>query len=193
MIVNDTKTVQLLEVVEFGVKYKKGTNWLPLLLASLALAGYMLDRILPIRVTDRYFMISPESSTYISGYLFAGFNFEKPFYLYLPLMLGVRQLSRFVSMGHLGTLLFVNCICGDILGQYLVNQRVKEYEIWTNERLCFGEGNLLSIMYAFWAYIGLKDAFTHLKSRLFLKTVKGKGVVRRGLPFGYLCLFYSAL
>lgn len=48
-------------------------------------------------------------------------------------------------------------------------------------------------MYAFWAYIGFTDAFGHLKSRIFLKTLKGKGIVRSGLPFGYLCVVYSLL
>jgi hypothetical protein len=52
---------------------------------------------------------------------------------------------------------------------------------------------MLSILYAFWSYIGFKDAFTHLKSKLFLKTVIGQGIVRRGIPFGYLCVIYSLL
>lgn len=50
IILNDPKTIKLLEVVEFGVKYKKGINWLPLLLISAALAGYLLQKFLPIRV-----------------------------------------------------------------------------------------------------------------------------------------------
>lgn len=121
MVLNHPKTIQLLEIVEFGVKYKKGNNWLPILLVAAALGGYILAKLLPIRVIDRYFMICPESPEYISGYFFAGFNFEKPFYLYLPTMLGVYQLSRFVTMKHMGALIVVNCIIGNILGQYLVN------------------------------------------------------------------------
>lgn len=80
--------------------------------------------MVPIRVTDRYFTISPESPDYIAGYIFSLFNYEKPFYLYLPLMLGVYQLSRFITTGQLGLLITVNCIVGDVLGQYLVNKRV---------------------------------------------------------------------
>jgi hypothetical protein len=52
---------------------------------------------------------------------------------------------------------------------------------------------MISILYAFWSYIGFKDAFTHLKSKIFLKTVKGQGIVRRGIPFGYLCVIYGLL
>ena len=50
---------------------------------------------------------------------------------------------------------------------------------------------MLSLLYAFWSYIGFKDAFTHLKSKIFLKAVPGIGIVRRGIPFGFLCVIYS--
>jgi hypothetical protein len=52
---------------------------------------------------------------------------------------------------------------------------------------------MISILFSFWSYIGLVDAFGHLKSRIFLKTIRGKGIVRAGLPFGYLCVFYALL
>jgi hypothetical protein len=193
MVLNQPTTVQLLEIIEYGVKYKSGNNWLPLILVATALGGYALSKIVPVRAYDRYFTVCPESPSYIAGYFFAGFNYHKPFYLYLPLMFGVYQLSRFVSVPHMVVLLLVNCAVGDALSQYLVNERVRRYEMWEHERICFGEGNALSVLFAFWSYIGFKEAFTHLKSRIFLKTLKGKGIVRRGLPFGYLCVVYAAL
>lgn len=70
---------------------------------------------------------------------------------------------------------------------------MKKYEVWENERISFGEGTLLSLLYTFWSYIGFKDAFIHLKSKIFLKTLKGKGIVRRGVPFGVLCVAYGVL
>jgi hypothetical protein len=193
MILNQPKTVQLLEIIEYGVKFKDGSNWLPFLLIFTALGGYTLSKVIPIRVSDRYFMICPESPQYIAGYIFAGFNYQKPFYLYLPMLLGVYQLSRFIPLPHMAALLAINCAVGDALSQSLVNKRVSKYEVWQNERISFGEGNTLSVLFAFWSYIGFKDAFTHLKSRIFLKTLRGKGIVRRGLPFGYLCIFYALL
>lgn len=42
MIVNDPKTVQLLEIVEYGVKYKQGKIWWPILLIGAGLFGYLL-------------------------------------------------------------------------------------------------------------------------------------------------------
>lgn len=138
MVVNDPKTIHYLQVVEFGVKYKPGKRWLPILLALFGLVAYVLTKTIPIRVTDRYLTISPESPDYYSGYLFSILNYEKPFYLYLPLLVGVYQLSRFISTGQFAVLVLVNCIIGDVLGQYLVNQRVSKYEIWENERISFG-------------------------------------------------------
>lgn len=89
--------------------------------------------------------------------------------------------------------MLVNCVVGDAVGWFLVKRRVKEYEVWENERVRFGEGNALSILFTFWSYIGWKEAFTHLKSRIFLKASPGIGVIRWGLPFGYLCILYLAL
>ena len=41
-----------------------------------------------------------------------------------------------------------------------------------------------------WSALGLKNGFTSLKSRLFLRAIPGLGIIRAGLPLGYLCLFY---
>lgn len=59
IILNSPKTIQLLQVVEFGTKYKKSNKWFPFLLVGFALGAYLLEKVIPIRVTDRYFMISP--------------------------------------------------------------------------------------------------------------------------------------
>lgn len=127
LIVNDPKTVQLLEIVEYGVKYKQGKIWWPILLIGAGLLGYLFEKILPIRVNDRYFAISPESPSYVLSYLFSPFNFEKPFYLYLPAMLGIYQLSRFISTYHFWGMLIINCMIGNIFSQYEVNKRVSKY------------------------------------------------------------------
>ena len=75
MILNSPNAIQLLEVVEFGVKYKKSNKWFPILLLCFAFSAYLLEKSLPIRVTDRYFMISPESLHYPTGYFFGAINF----------------------------------------------------------------------------------------------------------------------
>ena len=72
-------------------------------------------------------MISPESPSYLGGYILSGVNYEKPFYMYLPAFLGVYQFSRFITLRHMAILAGLNVIIGDILGQYLVNKRVSEY------------------------------------------------------------------
>ena len=59
MVVNHPKTIHYLQVVEFGVKYKPGKRWLPILLALFGLVAYVLTKTIPIRVTDRYLTISP--------------------------------------------------------------------------------------------------------------------------------------
>ena len=43
MILNDPKSIQLIEVVEFGAQYKPGKKWLPLVLIALALLGKYID------------------------------------------------------------------------------------------------------------------------------------------------------
>ena len=50
---------------------------------------------------------------------------------------------------------------------------------------------MLSLLFSFWAMLGLKDGLNHLKSRIFLQTVPGLGITRKGIPIGYLGIFYS--
>jgi len=45
-------------------------------------------------------------------------------------MLGVYQLSRFVNLSHLGFLILANVIVGDLLATFLVEDRIKKYEMW---------------------------------------------------------------
>lgn len=42
MILNSPKTIQLLQVVEFGTKYKKSNKWFPMLLFAFAMGAYLL-------------------------------------------------------------------------------------------------------------------------------------------------------
>ena len=130
LVLNHPRTTEIIEIIEFGVKYKKGKNWIPLLMLTLALFGWLQQKILPVRINDRYFTVSYECKKYLSGYLCAAFNYEKPFYLYVPAMLGVYQLSRFVNLNQLGFLLLANIIVGDLLATYLVEDRIKKYEMW---------------------------------------------------------------
>ena len=59
MVLNDPKTIQLIEVVEFGAKYKPGNRLLPVILLAIGAFCALHEKILPIRVIDRLFMISP--------------------------------------------------------------------------------------------------------------------------------------
>ena len=59
MVLNDPKTIQVLQVVEYGAKYKEGKNWLIFVLIAMGLFGYLMQKTVPIRINDRYFMISP--------------------------------------------------------------------------------------------------------------------------------------
>ena len=130
MILNDPKTIQVLQVVEYGAKYKEGKNWLIFVLIAMGLFGYLMQKTVPIRINDRYFMISPETADYFVGYFFASFNYSKSIFLYLPLMFGIYRLSRFMNLTQMGSLVTINALVGGILGQYLVNERVKGYEVW---------------------------------------------------------------
>jgi hypothetical protein len=62
ILLNDPRTIQKLEIVEYGVKYKPGKKYLSLLLALSALFFYINERQLPEKVIDRYFSISNSSS-----------------------------------------------------------------------------------------------------------------------------------
>lgn len=83
-----------------------------------------------------------------------------------------------------------NILIGGILGQKIVDERIQSYEVWNNEHLAHGEGCLMSILIAFCTALGPINSFIHLKSKIGLQTIPGLGVVRRGLPVGFLTLFY---
>jgi hypothetical protein len=65
--------------------------------------------------------------------------------------------------------------------------------VWDQERICYGEGTLLSLANMLWGALGFSGGFTALKSRILLKSVPGLGITRAGLPLGYICLFYIIL
>lgn len=48
----------------------------------------------------------------------------------------------------------------------------------------------MSILIAFCTALGPINSFTHLKSKIGLQTIPGLGVVRRGLPVGFLTVIY---
>jgi hypothetical protein len=194
VLLNDPRTIQKLEIVEYGVKYRPGKKYLSLLLALSALFFYINERQLPEKVVDRYFSISNSSNgEYFTGFAFAGFMFEKPFYYYMPLLVVVNQLSKFVSNRWVLGLMLANGAVNGWLGKHLVDERVQEYEVWDQERICYGEGTLISLANCLWGALGLKGGFTALKSKLFLKSVPGLGIIRAGSPLGYICLFYMLL
>lgn len=121
------------------MKYKPGKKSLSLLLALFALFFYVNERQLPEKVIDRYFAISNSTNNeYFTGFAFAGLMFEKPFYYYLPLLVVVDQLSRFVSNRWVIGIMATNAVINGCLGKQLVDQRVKEYEVWDQERICYG-------------------------------------------------------
>lgn len=64
--------------------------------------------------------------------------FENPFYYYLPLLVVVNQLSKFVSNRWIIGLMLANGLINGALGKYLVDERVKEYEVWDQERISYG-------------------------------------------------------
>ncbi len=194
VLLNDPRTIQKLEIVEYGVKFKPGKKYLSLLLALSGLFFYINERQLPEKVIDHYFAISNTSDLqHPTGFLFSAFMFETPFYFYLPLLAVVNQLSKFVSNRWVLGLMAVNAVGCGLLGKKLVDERVEEYEVWDQERICYGEGTFIALGNCLWGALGLQGGFTALKSRLFLKSVPGLGITRAGLPLGYLCLFYLML
>jgi hypothetical protein len=82
--------------------------------------------------------------------------------------------------------------CG-IAGHHIVYERVKQYEVWDQERIVYGEGNFLSLGVGFWAMLGFKGGFVGLKSRILLKSIPGMGIIRGGIPIGYIISGYLAL
>ena len=87
----------------------------------------------------------------------------------------------------------VNAVVNGFLGKYLVEERVKEYEVWDQERISYGDGTLLALSTMLWGALGPIGGFNALKSKVMLKSVPGLGITRAGIPIGYICLFYMFL
>ena len=121
--------IQAIEIAEFGVKYKDGNKWLPILLLLAGLFGYIHEKLLPSRVIDRYFMISGESNQYFTGYLGAPFMYaqNRPFYLFVPLLTVLYQMTRFTKLTHLSILFIWNIVSNGIFGKYIVDKRLENY------------------------------------------------------------------
>jgi hypothetical protein len=47
--------------------------------------------------------------------------------------------------------------------------------------------------FSFWSALGFKHGITNLKSKIFLKTIPGIGIVRAGIPIAFFCLLYSGV
>jgi hypothetical protein len=118
---------------------------------------------------------------------------ELPFYLYSPLLLVVNQMSRFISNRWVLSLLLVNAAVSGGIGKWLVEERVKKYEVWEQERISYGDGTLMALSTMLWGALGPMGGFTALKARVMLKAVPGLGITRSGIPIGYICLFYMLL
>ena len=97
-----------------------------------ALFANFHEKILPVRVIDRYFTISGESNTYLSGYFGAALMYGtgKHFLLYAPLLTVVYQLTRFVKLSHLSILILWNIASSGLIGKYMVDSRLSQYEVW---------------------------------------------------------------
>ena len=121
VLLNDPRTIQKLEIVEYGVKYKPSKKYLWALLGLTALFFHLNEQVVPVRVTDTYFAISNLSGwDHPSGFLWAGFKHEHPFYHYLPLLAVVAQLSKFVSNRWIIGLIGVNGLVNGAVGRWLV-------------------------------------------------------------------------
>ena len=143
---------------------------------------------------DSYFCISTESGwDYPSGFVLGPFMHELPFYYYAPLLLVVNQMSKFISNRWVLGMLLSNAVVSGLLGKYLVDERVKEYEVWDQERISYGDGTLLALSTMLWGALGPVGGFNAIKSRIMLKSVPGLGITRAGIPMGYFCLFYMLL
>jgi hypothetical protein len=191
VFLNDPRTIQQLEIAEYGVKYRPGKRYLSLLLLLAGLFFYYNQQRLPAKVVDSYFCISTASSP--SSYLLAGFMHELPFLLHAPLLLAVHQMTRFISNRWVLALLATNALASALAGQVLVQRRVQEYEVWDQERISYGDGTLLALATMLWGALGPVGGFTALKSRVLLRSVAGLGVTRAGIPIAYICLFYLLL
>jgi hypothetical protein len=191
IFLNDPKTIQKLEIVEYGVKYKAGKKYLSLALLLAGVFFYYNEQYLPVKVVDCYFCISNNSGLeYPSGFLLAPFMYELPFYIYTPLLLVVNQMSKFISNRWVLGLMATNAVVSGLIGKQLVDERVKDYEVWDQERISYGDGTLMALSTMLWGALGPMGGFTALKSRIMLESVPGLGITRAGIPLGYICLFY---
>ena len=102
-------------------------------------------------------------------------------------------MSKFISNRWVLALLTTNTLVSGIIGKYLVEERVKEYEVWDQERISYGDGTLLALSTMLWGSLGPVGGFNALKARVMLKSVPGLGITRAGIPIGYICLFYFLL
>lgn len=116
--------------------------------------------------------------------------YEIPFFVYSPLLLIINQMSKFISNKWVLGLVVSNTIISGVIGKLLVDERVKEYEVWDQERISFGEGTLMALSSMLWGALGPLGGFTALKSRIMLQSVPGLGITRAGVPLGYIILFY---
>lgn len=194
ILLNDPRTIQKLEIIEYGVKYKPGKKYLTLLLLLGGLFFYYNEKYVPAKVVDCYFAISNNSGKeYPSGFVLSAFMFETDFYAYLPLLMVVNQMSKFISNRWVLALIGTNIVINSFVGKQLVDERVKQYEVWDQERISYGEGTLIALSNMLWGALGPLNGFTALKSRIMLQSVPGLGITRAGVPIGYVCLFYLLL
>ena len=61
VFLNDPRTIQKLEIVEYGVKYKPGKKYLSLILLLAGLFFLYNENYLPVKIVDTYFCISTSS------------------------------------------------------------------------------------------------------------------------------------
>ena len=73
-LLNDPRAIQAIELIEFGVKYKKGNKYFIWLILFLAFSLYLEEFQNPIHITDMYFRISTASELLITK-IFAAFKF----------------------------------------------------------------------------------------------------------------------
>ena len=87
-----------------------------------ALFFYYNEQLVPAKVVDCYFAISNHSTKqYPSGFLLAAFMFETDFYAYLPLLMVVNQMSKFISNKWVIALLATNTLINSFVGKQLVD------------------------------------------------------------------------
>jgi len=76
----------------------------------------------PAKVVDCYFAISNSSGKdYPAGFVLSAFMFETDFYAYLPLLMVVNQMSKFISNRWVIALLATNTLVNGFVGKHLVD------------------------------------------------------------------------